>query len=240
MNQKTKERLQKEAKVMQIFEELFLKTKEPVTLKGLIAFGENRLKEVYPLNMISSVLTRMKKDKKIQRVYLKEGKSNSYLFVPLHFQVDHETRDWETEEEKELRRISFLKNIDKLDESAFHYYLDMIAAPESKRRHGRMRMPIYKALENKNADYIKFISIIEPFLPYLEEKERYVISERLGIHTNSPRTFQEIGESLQLGYARCNEIFSLGLYSIQTMMRDKLKIDQYFENASKTPVLSIV
>ncbi|GAB6439512.1 hypothetical protein bcgnr5369_00530 [Bacillus cereus] len=240
MNQKTKERLQKEEKVMQIFEELFSKTKEPVTLKSLIAFDESRLKEIYPINMISSVLTRMKKDKKIQRVYLKEGKSNSYLFVPLQFQIDHETRNWETEEEKELRRISFLKNIAKLDESAFHYYLDMIAAPESKRRHGRMRMPIYKALENQNADYIKFISIIEPFLPHLEEKERYVISERLGIHTNNPRTFQEIGESLQLGYARCNEIFSLGLYSIQIMMRDKLKIDQYFENASKTPVLSIV
>jgi len=230
-SQKVKERLEKEMKVLGIFEGIFNETNAPITVKSFIEYSGDMLGEIYSTNMISPVISRMCKEGKIQRVYLQKGRTNSYLFVPLSFQIPHENRNWETKEEYYNRRISFLQSIGELNSETVQFYLDMIAAVESKNSRFVKRMPLYKVIESKDENYERFVTTISPFLPYLEQREAHIISQRLGISEKGPNNFKDIAQSMQLGYSQCIEIFSIGLYHIKRLMFDKLKVDQYNANA---------
>ena len=219
-----KKRKKKELKLLEAFEELFRKQKEPITVNAFREIAYEHYKDFYSKGMIHTAIKSMVKQKIIQQVFLKEGKSPQFLFAPLSISIPYERREWETKKEKEQRYEQFISQMKEISQSEYELFMEMVKTRAADKK--RIRMPLLTALKEKNEEYWRFIIIIKPYLSYLDYRHAYAIKMRLGVEENEPKSIEEIGKSMGIGYSQCSQIFNEGLYKIEKMIKEKIRMQK--------------
>lgn len=215
-----KKRKQKESMLLSLFEELFQQTKKPVYSALFADKMRDKYQHFYSESMVRAFSFRsMEKQKMIQRVYPKQGNSHLHLYAPIRISIPLEERDWETLQEREERRKAFLNQLPALSAEEYALFQSLVCTKNEKNQ--RVRMSLTKHAQQQTEEFSAFVALINPYLPFLHDKQRICIERRLGMDGEGFKGFEEVGKPLNIGHSQSLEYFTNGLFQLGKLVDEK-------------------